>query len=33
MAIKATSGRGNPTSYEFSLRGISAALTSINSCR
>lgn len=33
MSIKATSGRGNPTSYEFSLRGISAALNSINNCR
>ena len=33
MSIKATSGRGNPTSYEFSLRGISAALNSIGNCR
>lgn len=33
MAIKATSGRGNPTSYEFSLKGISAALSSIGNCK
>ncbi len=33
MSIKATSGRGNPTSYTFSLKGISAALTSINTCK
>jgi hypothetical protein len=33
MSIKATSGRGNPTSYEFSLRGISAALQSIGNCK
>jgi invasion protein IalB len=33
MAIKATSGRGNPTSYEFSLKGISAALASIGTCK
>jgi hypothetical protein len=32
MQVKATSGRGNATSYEFSLRGISAALTAINTC-
>lgn len=33
MSIKATSGRGNPTSYEFSLKGISAALASIGNCK
>jgi len=33
MQVKATSGRGNPTSYEFSLRGISAALSSITTCQ
>jgi hypothetical protein len=33
MQVKATSGRGNPTSYEFSLRGISAALSSITTCK
>lgn len=33
MKVSATSGRGNPTSYVFSLRGISAALDSINQCR
>jgi hypothetical protein len=33
MSIKATSGRGNPTGYEFSLRGISAALDSIRTCK
>ncbi|MBO6718742.1 MAG: invasion associated locus B family protein [Rhizobiaceae bacterium] len=33
MRIQATSGRGNPTSYEFSLRGITAALDSISNCR
>ncbi len=33
MSIKATSGRGNATSYEFSLKGISAALNSIGTCR
>lgn len=32
MKISATSGRGNPTSYTFSLRGITAALSSIESC-
>lgn len=33
MQVKAVSGRGNPTSYEFSLSGITAALNSIQSCR
>jgi hypothetical protein len=32
MKVKAQSGRGNPTSYTFSLRGITAALNSIASC-
>jgi invasion protein IalB len=33
MQIAATSGRGNPTKYLFSLKGISAALESIASCK
>ncbi len=33
MKVKATSGRGNPTNYTFSLRGITAALNSIQSCQ
>jgi invasion protein IalB len=33
MQISATSGRGNPTKYSFSLRGISAALESIQNCK
>lgn len=33
MKIAAKSGRGNPTNYTFSLKGISAALTSIASCK
>jgi invasion protein IalB len=33
MKIGAKSGRGNPTSYVFSLKGISAALDSIRSCK
>lgn len=33
MKVAATSGRGNPTSYVFSLKGISAALDSISSCK
>ncbi len=33
MSIEATSGRGNPTGYEFSLSGITAALDSIKSCK
>ena len=32
MRIQAVSGRGNDTSYTFSLRGITAALSSIQSC-
>lgn len=32
MAVKAVSGRGNETSYEFSLRGVTAALNSIQTC-
>ncbi len=33
MKVQATSGRGNPTNYTFSLRGITAALNSIQTCR
>lgn len=33
MKIDAKSGRGNPTSYVFSLKGISAALSSIAKCK
>jgi invasion protein IalB len=33
MKVAAKSGRGNPTSYVFSLKGISAALQSISSCK
>lgn len=33
MKISATSKRGNPTNYTFSLKGISAALSSITQCR
>ncbi len=33
MSVKAVSGRGNNTSYEFSLRGVTAALNSIESCK
>jgi invasion protein IalB len=33
MRVQATSGRGNTTSYTFSLRGITAALTSIQNCQ
>jgi invasion protein IalB len=33
MKISAKSGRGNTTSYTFSLKGISAALQSIASCK
>jgi invasion protein IalB len=33
MRIKARSGRGNETSYAFSLRGITAALNSISDCK
>jgi hypothetical protein len=32
MKVQATSGRGNPTNYTFSLRGITAALNSIQTC-
>ena len=32
MKVQAKSGRGNGTSYTFSLKGISAALTSIANC-
>lgn len=33
MSVKATSGRGNATSYTFSLKGITAALSSIANCK
>jgi len=33
MKLQATSGRGNETNYVFSLRGITAALDSIQSCK
>lgn len=33
MKVSAKSGRGNPTSYTFSLKGISAALQSIANCK
>lgn len=33
MKVAAKSGRGNPTNYAFSLKGISAALQSITSCK
>ena len=33
MKVDAVSGRGNDTAYEFSLRGITAAMDSISSCR
>ena len=33
MQVQARSGRDNPTSYTFSLRGITAALNSISSCK
>ena len=32
MRVQAVSGRGNQTNYVFSLRGITAALNSIQSC-
>jgi len=32
MKISARSGRGNETNYTFSLRGITAALSSIQNC-
>lgn len=33
MKVEAKSGRGNPTSYVFSLKGISAALQDISACK
>ncbi|KAA3451396.1 hypothetical protein C7I87_07340 [Mesorhizobium sp. SARCC-RB16n] len=33
MKVSAKSGRGNPTNYVFSLKGISAALSSIAKCK
>ena len=33
MKVAAKSGRGNATSYVFSLKGITAALDSISSCK
>jgi hypothetical protein len=33
MKVAAKSGRGNPTNYTFSLKGISAALSSIAKCK
>lgn len=33
MRVKAVSGRGNETSYEFSLKGVTAALSSITNCQ
>jgi invasion protein IalB len=33
MKVQAKSGRGNATSYVFSLKGISAALSSIANCK
>ena len=33
LKVEAKSARGNPTSYTFSLKGISAALSSISSCK
>jgi hypothetical protein len=33
MKVSAKSGRGNDTNYVFSLRGITAALSSIQTCR
>ncbi|MGB3387384.1 MAG: invasion associated locus B family protein [Pseudaminobacter sp.] len=33
MKVAAKSGRGNPTNYTFSLKGISAALSSIANCK
>lgn len=33
MKIAAKSGRGNATNYVFSLKGITAALDSIRSCK
>jgi len=33
MQVSARSGRDNPTSYSFSLKGITASLNSISSCK
>jgi invasion protein IalB len=33
MKVQAKSGRGNTTTYVFSLKGISAALSSIAKCK
>jgi invasion protein IalB len=33
MKVQAKSGKGNQTNYTFSLKGISAALASIASCK
>jgi hypothetical protein len=33
MKVSARSGRGNPTNYTFSLKGITAALSSIQTCK
>jgi invasion protein IalB len=33
MKIAAKSGRGNPTSYEFSLKGVTRALQQIQTCK
>jgi invasion protein IalB len=33
MKVSAKSGRGNTTTYVFSLKGISAALSSIAKCK
>src|SRR5690606_24171633 len=33
MKVQAQSGKGNATNYSFSLKGISAALSSISSCK
>lgn len=33
MVVKATSARGTNTSYTYSLKGVSAALSAVSSCR
>jgi photosystem II stability/assembly factor-like uncharacterized protein len=33
MSVAAKSGRGNPTSYDFSLKGVTKALQSIQTCK
>lgn len=33
MTVKATSARGTDTSYTYSLRGVSAALSATGNCR